>query len=74
MSFDDFYMTTWEQENESKRKKEPQIPRLSSTNNMMTIVAENLACSLNLALLPKLKVLKSDLLYVFNIPTFYSFI
>ena len=26
MSFDDFYMTIWEQENE--RKKEPQIPRL----------------------------------------------
>ena len=23
VSFDDFFMTTWEQENESKRKKEP---------------------------------------------------
>ena len=28
MSFDDFIMTTWEQENESERKKELQIPRL----------------------------------------------
>ena len=28
MSFDEFLMTTWEQENESDRKKEPQIPRL----------------------------------------------
>ena len=28
VSFDDFYMTTWEQENESERKKDPQIPRL----------------------------------------------
>ena len=26
--FDDFFMTTWEQKNKSKRKKEPQIPRL----------------------------------------------
>ena len=29
VSFDDFFMTTWERENESERKKEPQIPRLS---------------------------------------------
>ena len=28
LPFDDFLMTTWEQENESKRKKKPQIPRL----------------------------------------------
>ena len=28
MSFDDIFMTTWEHENESERKKEPQIPRL----------------------------------------------
>ena len=27
VSFDDFFMTTWERENESKRKKEPQILR-----------------------------------------------
>ena len=27
VSFDDFLVTTWEQENESQRKKEPQIPR-----------------------------------------------
>ena len=40
---------------------------------MMTIVAENLACGLNLALLPKLKVLESNLLYVFNIPTYLLF-
>ena len=25
-SFDDFFLTTWERENESDRKKEPQIP------------------------------------------------
>ena len=28
MLFDDFFMTTWEQENKSERKKEPPIPRL----------------------------------------------
>ena len=28
VSFDDFFMTAWERENESERKKEPQIPRL----------------------------------------------
>ena len=28
LSFDDFLMTTSERENESERKKEPQIPRL----------------------------------------------
>ena len=27
--FDDFLMTTWEQENKSERKKEPKIPRLN---------------------------------------------
>ena len=30
LSFDDFLMTTWEQENESKWKKEQQIPHLSA--------------------------------------------
>ena len=29
LSFDDFLMTTWNGENESQRKKKPQIPRLS---------------------------------------------
>ena len=29
MSFGDFLMTTWERENESEEKKEPEIPRLS---------------------------------------------
>ena len=28
LSFDDFLMTTWVRENESERKKEPEIPRL----------------------------------------------
>ena len=28
LSFDDFLMTTWERENESERKKEPEIPCL----------------------------------------------
>ena len=28
VSFDDFYMTTWERGNESERKMEPQIPHL----------------------------------------------
>ena len=32
MSFDDFYVTTWKREKESKRKKEPQIPRLKLQN------------------------------------------
>ena len=29
VSFDDFFMTTWEQEKKSKRKKEPQYPHLN---------------------------------------------
>ena len=29
VSFDDFFMVTWEREKESERKKEPQIPRLN---------------------------------------------
>ena len=29
VSFDGLFMTTWGQENESKRKKEPPIPRLT---------------------------------------------
>ena len=33
LSFDDFLMTTWEGENESQRKKEPQIP-LTLTSEM----------------------------------------
>ena len=31
MSFDDFLMTTWEQEKENKRKKEPQIRAYDDT-------------------------------------------
>ena len=44
-----------------------------SGNAKMTIVADNLACGLNLASLPKLKFLESYLLYVFNIHTYHLF-
>ena len=35
VSFDDFFMTMWEQENESVRKKELQIPRLTDLVNVV---------------------------------------
>ena len=48
MSFDNFYLTTWEQENKSESKKEPQIPRLNSFKDTLNLF------SFEYNLLPKL--------------------
>ena len=40
VSFDDFFMTTWARENESERKKEPQIPRLCSFWNQCKLFSK----------------------------------
>ena len=42
-SFDDFFMTTWEQDNKSERKKEPQIPRLGQIRlwNIQLFIPQN---------------------------------
>ena len=41
LSFDDFLMTTWEQKNKSKRKKEPEIQRLGLFLNNSRSVKSN---------------------------------
>ena len=47
LSFDDFLMTTSEQENESERKKEPQIPRLKIQIPLQKIVQSIAQCEVN---------------------------
>ena len=44
LSFDDFLMTTWEQENESERKKEPQILRLDLCSQWDEIFLKGNSC------------------------------
>ena len=48
LSFDDFLMTTWEQENESQRKNKSQIPPLNLLKNGFIFIWTKISCASNI--------------------------